>query len=124
MARELSPQIEQRLASVVAGGLFPSEEAALEAAIAALRGKTEPIPFVPDEHLDLVEQRIASARAGREREFTDADWETCAKLPGTPRPENRPPAFRAYPKTVGDWLILRCPGSKMCLSPSLRTVFG
>ena len=32
--------------------------------------------------------------------------------------------LRAYPKTGGDWLILRCPGSKMCLSPSPRPVLG
>jgi hypothetical protein len=75
MSRELSPQIEQYLASVVAGGLFPSEEAALEAAIAALREKTEPIPFVPDEHMERLEQAIESANAGRCRELTDADWE-------------------------------------------------
>ncbi|NLX99275.1 MAG: hypothetical protein GXY83_24320 [Rhodopirellula sp.] len=31
---------------------------------------------------------------------------------------------RAYPKTVGDWLILRSLRSKMCLSPSLREVLG
>jgi hypothetical protein len=75
MIRELSPQSEQYLASVVAGGLFPSQEAALEAAIVALREKTEPIPFVPDEHIDRVELGVASARAGRKRELTDADWE-------------------------------------------------
>jgi Arc/MetJ-type ribon-helix-helix transcriptional regulator len=39
-SRELSPQTEQCLASVVASGLFPSAEAALEAAIEALREKT------------------------------------------------------------------------------------
>ena len=32
--------------------------------------------------------------------------------------------LRSYPKTVGDWLILRSLRSKMCLSPSLQTVFG
>jgi hypothetical protein len=75
MSRELSPQVEQYLASVVAGGLFPSKEAALEAAVAALREKTEPIPFVPDEHIERLEQAIESANAGRCREMTDADWE-------------------------------------------------
>jgi hypothetical protein len=75
MAIELSPQTELYLASVVAGGLFPSKEAALEAAVEALRAKTEQIPFVPAEHMELVEQGIASARAGRSRELTDADWE-------------------------------------------------
>ena len=38
-----------------------------------------------------------------------------------PKPRTR---LRAYPKTVGDWLILRSLRSKMCLSPSPQTVFG
>jgi len=75
MAIELSPQTEQYLASVVAGGLFPSKEAALEAAVEALRATTDQIPLVPAEHMGLVEQGIASARAGRSRELTDADWD-------------------------------------------------
>jgi hypothetical protein len=70
MAIVLSPQTEQYLASVVAGGLFASKEAALEAAVDALREKTEPIPFVPDEHMERVEQAIESANAGRSREMT------------------------------------------------------
>ena len=80
MSRELSPQVEQYLASVVAGGLFPSEEAALEAAIAALREKIEPMLSVPDAHVELIEQGIASLRAGRCRVFTDADWENLRQL--------------------------------------------
>jgi hypothetical protein len=55
---EQSPQAERYLASFVAGGLFPSKEAAIEAAVAALREKTEPIPFVPDEHMARVEAAI------------------------------------------------------------------
>ena len=80
MASELSPQIEQYLASVVAGGLFPSKEAALEAAIAALREKTEPTPFVPDEHTERLEQAIESANAGHCREMTDADWDNLRQI--------------------------------------------
>ena len=80
MSRELSPQVEQYLASVVAGGLFPSEEAALEAAIAALREKIEPISALPAEHAELIEQGVASLRAGRCRVFTDADWESLRQL--------------------------------------------
>jgi Arc/MetJ-type ribon-helix-helix transcriptional regulator len=79
MSIELSPQIEQYLASVVAGGMFPSQEAALEAAITALREKTGQPPFVPAEHLELVEQGMASVRAGRTRELSDADWEQLAQ---------------------------------------------
>lgn len=75
MVRELSPETEQYLASVVAGGLFPSKEAALEAAVGAFRAQHEQIPLVPAEHMELVEQGIASVQAGRCRELTDADWE-------------------------------------------------
>ncbi len=77
---EISPQIEQYLASVVACGMFPSEEAALEAAIAALREKTDPIPFVPDEHMELVEQGIASARAGKTKPMTPEYWDNLRQI--------------------------------------------
>lgn len=92
MARELSPQIEQFLASVVAGGLFSSEDAALEAAIAALREKTESIPFAPDEHMEQLDGAIESANAGRSRELTEADWESLRQLArdtATARPTGR-----------------------------------
>jgi hypothetical protein len=90
MASELPPQIEQYLASVVAGGLFPSKEAALEAAIDALREKTEPIPFVPDQHMARVEQSIESANAGRSRVLTDADWQNLRQLARDAASENGP----------------------------------
>ena len=80
MARELSPQIEQYLASVVAGGLFPSEEAALEAAIAALCEKTEQIPFVPNEHMERLDQAIESANAGRTKPLTPEYWENLRQI--------------------------------------------
>jgi len=76
MDRELSPQAEQYLASVVASGLFASEEAVLEAAIDALRKKNAPISFVPDEHMDRVEQAIESASTGRTRPMTPEFWES------------------------------------------------
>lgn len=74
MNYELSPQTEQYLTSIVAGGLYPSKQAALEAAIAALREKDRPLPMVPDDHLDAVEKAIATADAGEVRELTPADW--------------------------------------------------
>jgi hypothetical protein len=80
MATELPPKIEQYLASIVAGGMFHSQEAALEAAIAALREKTEPIPFVPDEHMERVEQAIESANAGRTRPMTPEYWESLRQV--------------------------------------------
>jgi hypothetical protein len=80
MAKELSPQVEQYLASVVAGGLFPSQEAALEAAIDALREKIELIPFAPDEHMGRLEQSIESANAGRTKPLTPAYWENLRQI--------------------------------------------
>jgi hypothetical protein len=74
MSRDLSESTEQYLASVVAGRLYPSKEAALEAAVAALREKSRQVPLVPDEHLELVEQAVASSLAGRSRALTAADW--------------------------------------------------
>lgn len=74
MAYHLSPQTEIFLANVVAGGLFPSKEAAIEAAVAALREKSEVMCTVPDEHLERVEQAIISADAGRLRRLETDDW--------------------------------------------------
>jgi hypothetical protein len=90
MVRDPSPDSEQYLASVVAGGLFPSEQAALEAAVAALREKTEAIPLVPDEHMDRLERAIESANAGRCRELSDADWEKLRQRARYAAASNRP----------------------------------
>jgi Arc/MetJ-type ribon-helix-helix transcriptional regulator len=79
MSHELSPQAEQFLDGVVAGGLFPSKEAALEAAVEALRARTDP-GMIPAVHMELVEQAIESALAGRVRPWTDADWDGLRKL--------------------------------------------
>lgn len=80
MSGELSPLTEEYLAKVVADGIFPSKEAALEAAVAALREKTEEIPPVPVEHHHRVEEGLKSADAGRVRELSDADWEQIRDL--------------------------------------------
>lgn len=58
----------------MAGGLYPSKRAALEAAVATLREKDRPLPMVPDDHLDAVEKAVTSADAGEVRELTPADW--------------------------------------------------
>lgn len=71
---QLSPQSEQYLASVVAGGIYPSKEAALEAAVAALRERDQAVPMVPPEHMALVEEAIESSNAGNSREMTDEYW--------------------------------------------------
>jgi hypothetical protein len=82
MASELSPQSEAYLAQVVSGGVYPSKEAALEAAVDALREKNADIPPVPGEHVALIEQAIASSEAGRSRPMTDEDWSRLRKLAG------------------------------------------
>jgi hypothetical protein len=74
MAAELSSRIEQHLASMVAGGLFPSQDAALEAAIDALCDKFEPIVDAPAEHMERLEQAIESANAGNTKPFTPEYW--------------------------------------------------
>lgn len=74
MERHLSPQTEQFLANAVASGMFPSKEAAIEAAVESLREKVETIPMVPDEHMASVEEAIASFNAGDFSPMTATDW--------------------------------------------------
>ncbi len=80
MEHGLSPQNQQYLEQVVAGGIYPSKEAALDAAVAALREKNDEIPFIPDEHMGAVEQAIESADAGLCRTMTEDDWERLRQL--------------------------------------------
>jgi hypothetical protein len=80
MKTEFSTQNEQFLANIVAVELFPSKEAALDGAIEALRETTQQAAAIPDEHIELIEQGIASLQAGRCRAFTDADWENLRQL--------------------------------------------
>jgi hypothetical protein len=74
MEHGLSPQNEQYLRQVVAGGIYPSKEAALDAAVAALRERNDEIPFIPDEHMEAVEEGLAEADAGLCRPMTEDDW--------------------------------------------------
>jgi hypothetical protein len=77
MSNGLSPQSEQYLAQVVASGMFPSKEAALDAAVVALREKNEneEVPLIPEEHMALVEEALASLEAGEGRPITEEDWQ-------------------------------------------------
>lgn len=74
MEKHFSPQAEQYLANAVASGMFPSKEAAIEAAVEALREKSEIIPMVPEEHMASVEAGIAESRAGLGTPMTAEDW--------------------------------------------------
>ena len=74
MEHRLSPQNEQYLEQIVAVGLYASKEAALNAAIVALREKTEEVPAVPAEHFDAVEAGLAEAEAGLCQPMTDDEW--------------------------------------------------
>lgn len=75
MARELSREAEQHLASVAANEFFSSKEAALEPAAGMLRSQFEQIPAVPAEHMELLEQGLASIETGCARASADAAWE-------------------------------------------------
>lgn len=72
----LSPQNEQFIEQVVAGGIFASKAAALNAAVDAMREREreEQIPPVPDEHMEAVEEALAESEAGLSRPMTSADW--------------------------------------------------
>lgn len=74
MGINLSPQSEAYIQQVVATGQYPSPEAAIDAAVAALREQNENILYVPDEHMEAVEQGLAEADAGLSRPMTEADW--------------------------------------------------
>lgn len=60
---------------MVTGGFYPSTEAALEAAVEALREKNGTTPLVPDEHMIAVEEALAELEAGVEEEMAASDWE-------------------------------------------------
>jgi hypothetical protein len=91
MSNGLSPQSEQYLAHVVASGMFPSKEAALEAAVVALREKneSEEVPMIPEEHMALVEEAIASLEAGEGRPIAEEDWQRWHALARKVAADNR-----------------------------------
>lgn len=74
MSSGLSPQNEQFIADAIAQGLFPSKEAAIDAAVDAMRQQKTDVPMVPDEHMAGVEEALAEMEAGIEEDMTDADW--------------------------------------------------
>lgn len=80
MDGQLSPQAEEFLAHIVADGLFASKQAAMEAAVKALREKTESIPLIPDEHMEAVERGVESANAGRTKPITPEFWDQLRKI--------------------------------------------
>jgi hypothetical protein len=82
MCNGLSPQSEQYLAQVVASGMFPSKEAAIDAALVALREKNqnEEVPLIPEEHMALVEEALDAVEAGDVRPITQNDWKRWREL--------------------------------------------
>jgi hypothetical protein len=76
----LSPQNEQYLDQAVAAGLFPSKEAALDAAVQALRDASAEPPLVVDEHMDAVEAGLDEADAGKSLPWSTQDRETVRNL--------------------------------------------
>ena len=74
-------------------------------------------------------QEVGHARGLAEHADAGRDRRSVRVSRAIARREDHEPAVTAgsliaYPRTGGDWLILRCPGSKMCLSPSPRPVLG
>ncbi len=80
MERELSSQNEHYLAELVASGVFPSREAALNAAVEALKLQGSDIPYVPDEHLEAVEAAIKSIRRDGTFPVDDEHWRRLDRL--------------------------------------------
>ena len=78
MSGGLSPHIEQKIADAVAGGLYPSREALIEAGVEHLL--EEQVPLVPEEHMALVEAAIESSRAGHSAEMTRQDWDELHRM--------------------------------------------
>jgi Arc/MetJ-type ribon-helix-helix transcriptional regulator len=70
----ISQENQRFLDDLVRGGMFPSQGAALDAAIAALRISTESIASVPQEHEAAILAAIASSNAGKSRPMTDDEW--------------------------------------------------
>lgn len=73
MSMAFSPHIEQKISEALAGGLYPSREALLEAGVEKLFA--DPVPPIPDEHMDLVEAAMESSRAGHSAVMTNQEWE-------------------------------------------------
>jgi Arc/MetJ-type ribon-helix-helix transcriptional regulator len=78
MSNDLSPQSEQYLQQIVASGLYPSKEAAIDAAVEALREKIR--EYVSDEHAALVDEAMAESAAGKSRPMTSAGWSRLREL--------------------------------------------
>jgi hypothetical protein len=74
MEPTLSSQNEQYLVRMIAGGLFSSKAAALDAAVTALREKADEVPFVPFPDMEAVEQGLNEADVGISRQMTNDDW--------------------------------------------------
>lgn len=74
MSFGLSPQNEHFLEQAVARGYFPSKEAALDAAVTALRRHQDEVPEVPEEHARSVDEGLDDLATGGSHEMTPADW--------------------------------------------------
>ncbi len=78
MSGGLSPQIERKIAEALAGGLFPSREALIEAGVEHLLD--EQVPLVRPQDLALVEAALESSSAGRSAEMTRQEWDELHRM--------------------------------------------
>jgi Arc/MetJ-type ribon-helix-helix transcriptional regulator len=72
MSSGLSPHVEQKIAEAVAGGLYPTREAVIEASVEHFLD--DQIPMATEEHMALVEAAIESSNAGLSSEMTRQEW--------------------------------------------------
>ncbi len=80
MGESLSPDIEQRIAEALAGGLYPSREALLEAGVVQLLD--DAVPLVPAEHMAQVEAALESIQKCGSAEMTRQDWDQLHRMVG------------------------------------------
>ena len=80
MSNELSQQNEQFLTDAIAAGLFPSRQAALDAAVDVLRVQQVPLEYVSEEHMEGVEAALDELDAGLGMEMTPQEWESLRQL--------------------------------------------
>ena len=78
MSSGFSPHIEQKIAEALAGGLYPSREALIEAGVEHLLD--ERMAMVPEEHMALVETALESSAAGRSTSMTRQEWEELHRM--------------------------------------------
>lgn len=85
----ISKDNQRFLDDLVRGGAFPSQDAALDAAIAAFRETSETEMFVPLEHEAALEEAMVESEAGLSAPMTDGDWAELRRIANETAPKDR-----------------------------------